>query len=207
MLRRPCGFIWRLSLRLKAGLLAHGHLPQTRPGSLWRAISNSEFGILNVELTASSRRRQRLPPASHSVNWQGRLENGLANLFWTVNEVALAANEWHTQITLLSLNTNRPALTLSQNSPNVLLSWQMSADPAYGLQMNTNLAATGAWLAVSNQPVAVMSQNLVTLPATGKNSSFSPEEMKPGWSKGVSLRGLYVSQLRLPSCRASVPPS
>ena len=93
-------------------------------------------------------------------------------LFWTVNEIALETNIWHTQITLLSLNTNRPALTLSRTGTNVLVSWPLSADPAYGLEMKTNLTAAGVWLAVTNHAVAVRNQNQVTLPESKKSLYF-----------------------------------
>jgi hypothetical protein len=93
-------------------------------------------------------------------------------LFWTVNEVAQQTNEWHTQITLISVATNKPALTISMTGASVSVTWPLSTDPAYGLQMSTNLSVISSWQAVTNIPVTITSHNSVTVVPVGKTLFF-----------------------------------
>jgi len=85
------------------------------------------------------------------------------NLFWTIQEIPAASANWGTQVALISLATNRPALAISRSGSNVSLKWPLSTDPAYGLQSNTNLVNTN-WTAVTNLPVFSINQKIVTLP-------------------------------------------
>lgn len=86
------------------------------------------------------------------------------NLFWTIQEIPAASANWGTQIFLVSLATNRPALAISRSGANVTLKWPLSTDPAYTLQFNSNLVSTN-WTTVTNLPAIVINQKMVTLPA------------------------------------------
>jgi hypothetical protein len=88
------------------------------------------------------------------------------NLFWTIQEIPASSTSWGTQITLISLATNQPSLTISAAGSTVTLSWPLSTDPAYILQTSTNLASATAWSSVTNAPVISINQNLVTLTVT-----------------------------------------
>jgi hypothetical protein len=88
------------------------------------------------------------------------------NLFWTIQEIPASSTSWGTQITLISLTTNQPSLTISAAGSTVTLSWPLSTDPAYILQTSTNLASATAWSSVTNAPVISINQNLVTLTVT-----------------------------------------
>jgi hypothetical protein len=85
------------------------------------------------------------------------------NLVWTIQEIPVSASVWGTQIILLSLATNRPALNLARAGNTVTLSWPLSTDPAYGLQSSTNLVNPATWAALAATPVFSINQNLVTL--------------------------------------------
>ena len=85
------------------------------------------------------------------------------NLVWTIQEIPASSTVWGTQITLLSLATNRPSLNLSLTGNTATLSWPLSTDPAYVLQSNTNLLNTASWTTVATPPVVSINQNLVTL--------------------------------------------
>jgi hypothetical protein len=88
-----------------------------------------------------------------------------ANLFWTIQEIPVASANWGTQITLISVATNRPALNLALSGSNVILKWPLSADPAYSLQSATNLV-NAIWTTVTNLPVISINQKIVTLTVT-----------------------------------------
>ena len=94
------------------------------------------------------------------------------NLVWTIQEIPVSSTEWGTQITLLSLATNRPTLNLSLAGKTATLSWPLSTDPAYVLQFNTNLLRTASWAAVANKSVVSINQNLVTLGISNQPAFF-----------------------------------
>jgi hypothetical protein len=83
------------------------------------------------------------------------------NLFWTIQEIPTASTVWGTQITLISVATNRPGLAINISGANVNLSWPASTDPAYVLEASSALAST--WTAVPNGPTIVVNQNVVTV--------------------------------------------
>ncbi|MGA2787266.1 MAG: hypothetical protein ABSF60_07035, partial [Verrucomicrobiota bacterium] len=86
------------------------------------------------------------------------------NLFWTIQEIPASSTSWGTQITLISLATNRPSLTIAPSGTNVLVAWPLSADPGYVLQSATNLAPPATWTAVTNAATISINQNVVMLP-------------------------------------------
>jgi hypothetical protein len=94
------------------------------------------------------------------------------NLVWTIQEIPLSSSAWGTQIALISLVTNPPALKFSRSGNTGILSWPLSADPAYALQANTNLLLTSAWITLTNSPVVSINQNLVTVPLTNGATFF-----------------------------------
>ena len=86
------------------------------------------------------------------------------NLFWTIQEIPASSTSWGTQITLISLATNRPSLTIAPAGTNVLVAWPLSANPGYMLQSTTNLAPPAAWTTVTNAVTVSINQNVVSLP-------------------------------------------
>jgi hypothetical protein len=86
------------------------------------------------------------------------------NLFWTVQEIPVASNVWGTQITLISLATNSPSLTITRTSSSLDLSWPASTDPAYVLKSAPTVGPSAAWTTVTNPAAIVINQNVVTLP-------------------------------------------
>jgi hypothetical protein len=94
------------------------------------------------------------------------------DLFWTIQEIPNSSTSWGTQITLISLATNQPALGISSTGNSVTLSWPLSTDPAYVLQTSANLASATAWVAVPNAPVVSVNQNLVTLSLPGTSAFY-----------------------------------
>jgi hypothetical protein len=88
------------------------------------------------------------------------------NLFWTIQEIPAASTAWGTQITLISLATNRPSLTITRSGANLNLSWPASADPAYVLQAAPQLALSTTWTNVPNPVNIVINQNVVTVANT-----------------------------------------
>ena len=86
------------------------------------------------------------------------------NLFWTIQEIPASSTAWGTQITLISVATNRPSLTITRSGNNVLVMWPLSADPGYVLQSATNLSPPIVWMMVTNAVDVSINQNLVTLP-------------------------------------------
>ncbi len=88
------------------------------------------------------------------------------DLIWTIQEIPAGATTWGTQITLISMATNRPALKLARTGSTVKLNWPLSTDPAYILQTTTNLVSAVAWSTVTNAPVISINQNIVTLTQT-----------------------------------------
>jgi hypothetical protein len=92
------------------------------------------------------------------------------NLFWTIQEISASSTSWGTQITLISLATNRPSLTIAPSGTNVLVAWPLSADPGYVLQSATNLAPPATWTTVTNAVTVSINQNVVLLsrPAAAK---------------------------------------
>jgi hypothetical protein len=93
------------------------------------------------------------------------------DLFWTIQEIPASSTSWGTQITLISMATNRPSLNLTRTNTTVKLSWPLSTDPAFLLQSTTNLA-TAVWATVTNTPVISLNQNIVTLTLTNKVAFF-----------------------------------
>jgi len=86
------------------------------------------------------------------------------NLFWTIQEIPASPIAWGTQITLISLATNRPSLTIAPSGTNVVVAWPLSADPAYVLKATTNLASPSSWLTVTNAVIISINQNVVSVP-------------------------------------------
>lgn len=85
------------------------------------------------------------------------------DLIWTIQEIPAGSTSWGTQVTLISMATNRPILNLTRTGSTVNLNWPLSTDPAYVLQATTNLASAAAWSTVTNAPVVSINQNIVTL--------------------------------------------
>ena len=88
------------------------------------------------------------------------------DLFWSIQEIPDSSTSWGTQITLISLATNRPSLTIKPSGANMLLAWPLSADPGYVLQSATNLVSTAAWMPVTNAVTVSINQNVVSLPGS-----------------------------------------
>ena len=86
------------------------------------------------------------------------------NLFWTIQEYPTSSTGWGTWITLISLATNRPSLTISRSGSNLTLSWPASTDPAYGLQSAPSVAPPTTWASVPGSPTIVGGQYVVTVP-------------------------------------------
>jgi len=93
------------------------------------------------------------------------------NLLWTIQEIPAAANNWGTQITLISMATNRPTLGITRSGSAINLAWPLSTDPAYVLQSNTNLLLN-TWTTLTNRPVFSINQNIVTLTVTNRPLFF-----------------------------------
>ncbi len=87
------------------------------------------------------------------------------NLLWTIQEIPVAANNWGTQITLISMATNQPTLGITQSGSALNLAWPLSTDPTYVLQSNTNLLFN-TWTTLTNRPIFSINQNIVTLTTT-----------------------------------------
>ncbi len=94
------------------------------------------------------------------------------NLFWTIQEIPISAGLWGTQITLLSVVNNLPSLKIASRGTNILISWPLSADPAFVLHSATNLAPTATWTTVSTPPTVTNTQNLVSLPLSTNRLFF-----------------------------------
>lgn len=94
------------------------------------------------------------------------------NLVWTIQEIPVSSSIWGTQITLLSLATNAPALNLARAGNTVTFSWPLSTDPAYGLQSNANLVNAATWAAITALPVISINQNLITLNMSNQPAFF-----------------------------------
>jgi hypothetical protein len=94
------------------------------------------------------------------------------NLFWTIQEIPVSSTSWGTQITLVSVATNRPSLALTRAGSVVNLSWPLSTDPAYVLQSSTNLSNSAFWSTITNVPVVSLNQNIVTLALTNHPTYF-----------------------------------
>jgi hypothetical protein len=98
------------------------------------------------------------------------------NLFWTIQEIPASNNSWGTQITLISLATNRPSLTIAPSGTNVLVAWPLSADPGYVLQSATSLVSPATWTAVTNAVTVSINQNVVSLPRPAAAKFFRLQE-------------------------------
>jgi len=94
------------------------------------------------------------------------------DLFWTIQEIPVSSTSWGTQITLISMATNRPVLNLASTGTTVNVSWPLSTDPAYVLQTTANLAPAAAWVTVTNAPVINLNQNVVTLTTTNGSAFY-----------------------------------
>ena len=89
------------------------------------------------------------------------------NLVWTIQEIPISSSAWGTQVTLISLDTNRPTLNFSLNGSTATLSWPLSADPAYVLESSTVLP-NSAWTTVTGWPQVInINQRVVTMTVTG----------------------------------------
>ncbi|HSY19883.1 MAG TPA: hypothetical protein VK815_16185 [Candidatus Acidoferrales bacterium] len=94
------------------------------------------------------------------------------NLFWTIQEIPASSTTWGTQMALISVATNQPALDIARSGTNVIVKWPLSTDPAYVLQSNTNLLATNSWATLSSAQTISINQILVTLPTTNRTAFF-----------------------------------
>ena len=94
------------------------------------------------------------------------------DLFWTIQEIPASPTSWGTQITLISLATNRPSLAIALAGSTVNLSWPLSTDPAYLLQSSTNLSNSASWTTITNVPDVSINQNIVTLAFTNLPAYF-----------------------------------
>ena len=94
------------------------------------------------------------------------------DLFWTIQEIPDSSTSWGTQITLISLATNRPSLTITRSGANVLVAWPLSADPGYALQSATNLVPPVTWSPVPNAVTISINQNIVSLPGSADAMYF-----------------------------------
>jgi hypothetical protein len=94
------------------------------------------------------------------------------DLFWTIQEIPTSPTSWGTQITLISLATNRPSLAITRAGSTVNLSWPLSTDPAYVLQSSTNLGNSASWTTITDVPVVSINQNIVTLAFTNLPAYF-----------------------------------
>ena len=94
------------------------------------------------------------------------------NLFWCIQEIPASSTSWGTQITLISLATNRPSLTIAPSGTNMLVAWPLSTDPGYVLQSTTSLDPPAAWTAVTNIPAVSINQNIVSLPGLAPATFF-----------------------------------
>jgi len=94
------------------------------------------------------------------------------DLFWTIQEIPVSSTSWGTQITLISMATNRPVLNLASTGTTVNVSWPLSTDPAYVLQTSANLAPAAAWVTVTDAPVINFNQNVVTLTTTNGSAFY-----------------------------------
>jgi hypothetical protein len=88
------------------------------------------------------------------------------DLLWTIQEIPVSSTAWGTQITLISMATNRPTLAINGTGGSITLSWPLSTDPAYLLQVTTNLASATAWANVVTVPTISVNQNIITLTPT-----------------------------------------
>jgi hypothetical protein len=86
------------------------------------------------------------------------------DLFWTIQEIPTSSTSWGTLITLISLATNRPNLTITRSASNLNLSWPASTDPAYVLQSAPSVAPAVIWTSVTNPVTTNINQNVVTVP-------------------------------------------
>ena len=86
------------------------------------------------------------------------------NLFWTIQEIPPTSTSWGTQITLISLATNRPSLSIKPVGSNFILSWPASTDPACVLQSAPGLTPPATWTTVASPVTIVINQNVVTVP-------------------------------------------
>jgi hypothetical protein len=86
------------------------------------------------------------------------------NLFWTIQEIPPTSTTWGTQITLISVATNAPSLTITPFGANLDLSWPLSSDPAYVLQAAPTVPSA-TWTNVPSPVVIQLSKNVVTVPA------------------------------------------
>ena len=102
------------------------------------------------------------------------------NLFWTIQEIPAASTNWGTQITLISLATNRPSLTIKPSGTNLNLSWPASTDPAYVLQAAPTVAPSATWTNVPNPLTIVINQNVVTVARSCRTDVLPIKEMN-GW--------------------------
>ena len=94
------------------------------------------------------------------------------DLFWCIQEIPFSSNRWGTQITLISVNTNTPSLTLTPAGPNVVLNWPASTDPAYLLETTGALTPPASWSPVANPVNISFNQNTVTVPKTTEASFY-----------------------------------
>ncbi len=85
------------------------------------------------------------------------------HLFWSIQEIPVSSTAWGTQITLISLDTNRPSLSITPSGTNQMVSWPLRTDPAYRLWATTNLLSPVTWTAVTNPAAISGAQNEVAV--------------------------------------------
>jgi hypothetical protein len=86
------------------------------------------------------------------------------NLFWTIQEIPISSTSWGTLVTLISLATNRPSLTITRSGSNLNLSWPASTDPAYVLTSAPTVAPSATWTTVPNPVAVINNQKVVAVP-------------------------------------------
>ena len=154
----PDGYI---SICAAVGTLSNGHVTMGTP-FLVKAGTVNYTGLAGVDTT----------PYRWGDYSATCVDPTDEDLFWTIQEIPFAAGTWGTQITLLSMATNRPALNITEMGNTIELSWPLSTDPAYQLQFATNLTSGSTWNAVTNAPVISINQNVVTLTPAGGAAYF-----------------------------------
>jgi hypothetical protein len=94
------------------------------------------------------------------------------NLFWTIQEIPASSTSWGTQVTLISLATNRPSLTIAPSGTNMVVAWPLSADPGYALESATSLAPPATWTPITNAVTVSINQNVVSMPGSAAAMYF-----------------------------------
>ncbi len=89
------------------------------------------------------------------------------NLVWTIQEIPTSSTTWGTEVSLISLATNRPALNFKLVGNQATISWPLSTDPGYVLQSST-IMNSSAWTTVTGVAAnVIINQRVVTMTVTG----------------------------------------